>query len=110
MGERFLTADLDLFPDVPVELEVVAVEGAQGADGLVEGAGLELAVILEVDEEVEDLFGRQFREIGPGQMVGELADPAVVGFASALGESFELDEAGVVLIPIKRSEFVAFFS
>ena len=30
---------VDLFPNVPVEAEVVAVEGAQAADGLIEGGG-----------------------------------------------------------------------
>ena len=33
--------------------EIIAVKGAQGAGGLVEGGGGELAVALEVEQEVE---------------------------------------------------------
>ena len=38
---------------------MVAVEGAQGADGLVEGGWRELALVLEVDEEVEHALRRE---------------------------------------------------
>lgn len=67
---------------------MVAVEGAKRADGLVEGARGELAFVLEMDEEVEHAFGRQARKLGLWVVIGELTDPAVVGFASALGETF----------------------
>ena len=53
MGKWLLTLDVDLFPDVPVETEVVAVKGAQAADGLIDGGGRKLAVVLDVNEEVE---------------------------------------------------------
>jgi hypothetical protein len=46
---------LDFGPDLPRFAEVIAVEGAQGANGLVEGGGGEFAFLLKVDEEVEDL-------------------------------------------------------
>lgn len=104
VGQRFVALDVDLFPDVPVEAEVVAVEGAQSADGLVEGAGPELALVLEVDEEVEHAHRGERGEVLTGEVAGELADPAVVSQAAALGEAFELDEAGEVLIPGSRRE------
>ena len=55
VGQRFLAPDPDLAPDLPGFSEVVAVEGAQGADGLVEGGTGELAPGLEVEEEIENL-------------------------------------------------------
>jgi hypothetical protein len=54
VGQGILALDLDLRPDFPGLSEMIAVKGAQGADGLVEGGGGELALGLEVDEEVED--------------------------------------------------------
>ena len=91
---------MDLLPDVPVDGEVIAVKRAQGADGLVEGAGPEFALILKVDEEVQDTLGRQRWQVGLRVVIGELVDPAVVVFTGALGEAFELDIAGEVLIPL----------
>lgn len=55
VGQRLDTLDVDFRPDFPRLAEMVAVKGAQGTDGLVEGGTGELAVGLEVDEEVEDL-------------------------------------------------------
>jgi len=53
--EGFFTFNFDLGPDLPFEAEVVAVEGAQGADGLINSGALEMALALKVKEEVEDL-------------------------------------------------------
>lgn len=98
-GQGLVAFDVDLLPDVPVDRQVVAVKGAQRADRLVDGAGSQIALILEMDEEVEDTLGPQGRQVDARVVVGELVDPAVVGLASALGETFELDKASVVLIP-----------
>ena|GEM_PF-3593333 len=70
VGQWLDALDFDFRPDFPGLAEVVAVEGAQGADGLVEGGAGELAVGLEVDEEVEDLGRFEIRERGAGEMVG----------------------------------------
>jgi hypothetical protein len=78
---------------------MVAVEGAQGADGLVEGGAGELAVVLEVEEEVEDLAAVEIGERRVRVVAGELGGPAEVGFYGAPAEAFEVDEAGVILIP-----------
>jgi hypothetical protein len=43
--QRLVELELDLLPDVPVAAEVVAVEGAQGADGLVETAWLRVLAL-----------------------------------------------------------------
>lgn len=99
MGKWLLTLDVNLFPDIPVETEVVAVKGAQAADGLVDGSGRELAVVLDVDEEVEHASRRNCGEIQFGKVFRELADPAVITVAGFLGDAFELDEAGEVRIP-----------
>lgn len=67
---------------------------------MVKGGAGEFAVGLEVDEEVEDLARIEIRERGIGEVVGELGDPAEVGLDGAPAQSFELDEAEVVLIPL----------
>ena len=72
VGQRLDALDFDLGPDFPTLAEVVAVEGAQGADGLVEGGAGELAVSLEVDEEIENLAGFEIRERSGGKMIGQL--------------------------------------
>jgi hypothetical protein len=110
MGQRLNALDFDFRPDFPRLAEMVAVKGAQGADGLVEGGTGELAVGLEVDEEVKDLGRSEIRERCAGEMIGKLGGPAEVGLDRAAAQSFELDEAEVVLIPRSRRECVIFFS
>ena len=110
VGQRLLAADPDLAPDLPGFSEVVAVEGAQGADGLVEGGTGELALGLEVEEEIENLTRCEGRELLSGEVVGELGDPAEIGFNGASAQPFELDEGAVVFIPSGGCECVVFFS
>lgn len=55
VGEGFLALDFDLGPDLPFEAEVVPVEGAQGADGLVDSASPAVEINLEMKKEVEDM-------------------------------------------------------
>jgi hypothetical protein len=99
VGQRLDALDVDFRPDLPGLAEVVAVEGAQGADGLVEGGAGELAPGLEVDQEVEDLPRFEIRKRSGGVMIGKLGGPAEVGLDGAPAQSFELDETEVVLIP-----------
>ena len=89
---------------------MIAEEGAQGADGLVEGAGPELLDVLQGNQEIQHALGTQGRDVSIREVGGELLDPAVVGTAGPLREAFELDETGVVLIPFGRSGRVVFFS
>lgn len=110
VGKRFLAFDVDLFPNIPVEPEVVAVKGAQSADGLIDGGRRKLAVVLEVDEEIEHAGRWQIGKLVIRVVGVELMDPAVVALPAPLGETFELDEAGEVLIPRSRRECVIFFS
>jgi hypothetical protein len=63
-----------------------------------------------VDEEVEHARRGQRGEFLIREVTAELTDPAVVAQAAPLGEAFELDEAGEVLIPRSRRECVIFFS
>lgn len=110
MGKWLFTFDVDLFPDIPIEPEVVAVKGAQAADSLVDGGGREFAVVLDVDEEVEHASRGGCGEIVLAKEFREMADPAVVTVAGFLGVAFQLDETGEVLIPRGRRECVIFFS
>ena len=55
MRKRFFTADFDLGPDLPAQFEMVAKEGSDGTEGLVDGAASEVALGLEVEQEVESL-------------------------------------------------------
>jgi hypothetical protein len=109
VGQWLDALDFDFRPDFPSLAKVVAVEGAQGADGLVKGGTGELAVGLEVDEEVENLTRFEIRERSVGEMVGELRGPAEVSCNGAAAQSFKLDEAEVVLIPRSRRECVYLF-
>jgi hypothetical protein len=72
VGQWLDALDFDFGPDFPSLGEVVAVKGAKGADGLVEGGAGELAVDLEVNEEVEDLTRFEIRKWSVGEVVGEL--------------------------------------
>ena len=78
MGKRLFPQDFDLLPDLPVPPEVVPVEGAQGTDGLVDGAALEVALRLQMNQEVQDLGLAETWKLGVGIVVGELDDPADV--------------------------------
>lgn len=110
VGKRLFTLDVDLFPDVPIETEMVAVKSAKAADGLIDGGGSELAVVLDVDKEVEHASRGDCGEIVLAKEFREMADPAVITVAGFLGVAFQLDEAGEVLIPRGRRECVIFFS
>jgi hypothetical protein len=89
---------------------MVAVKGAQSADRLVEGGAGELALVLEVEQEIEDLARIEIRERVIRIMIGKLRCPAEVGFYGALAQTFDLDEAAVILIPRGGCECVIFFS
>ena len=104
--ERLFAADFDLGPDLPAVSEMIAEEGAQGADGLIDGGAFEIAPGLKVEEEVEDLRAFEVGQVFFGVMVVELLDPAEVGFGGSFAKTFELDKAGELLIPLPRSEAV----
>ena len=115
VGKRLGALDADLLPDVPVSPEVFAVEGAQGTDGLIEGARSELALLLEVDQEIKnpglaDPVGGDLRVVRI-----ELPDPVQVDLLRPLPQSFKLDEPDIVKVPLFRGEaggggFFFFFS
>jgi hypothetical protein len=74
------------------------------------GGRRELAVVLEVDEEIEHTGRWQIGKLVLRVVAVELMNPAVVTLSVPLGETFELDEAGEVLIPRSRRECVISFS
>lgn len=88
---------------------MVTIKGAQRADGLVEGGAGELSLVLEVEQEIEDLARVEIRERVIGIMIGQLRSPAEVGFYGALAQTFDLDEAAIILIPRGGRECVIFF-
>lgn len=100
MREWCLAADFDLGPDLPFEVEVVTKEGAQGTDRLIDGGPGQFAFVLKMEQEIKDLTALETGQMLPRIVVGELPDPAEVGFDRALAEPFELDKAGVLLIPL----------
>jgi hypothetical protein len=61
-------------------------------------------VVVMVDEEVENLARFEIRERSVGKMIGKLRGPAEVSCNGAAAQSFELDEAEVVLILRSRRE------
>lgn len=107
VGQWLDALDVDFCPDFPGLAEVVAVKGAQGADGLVEGGTGEFALGLEVDEEVEDLARFEIRQRGVRVVIGKLGGPAEVGLDGAPAQSFKMDEAEVVLIPLGGGDVLA---
>jgi len=85
---------------------MVAVEGADGAKGLVDGGACELALSLKMEEEVEDLIAAQSGKVLVWIVLGEPSDPMEVGLGGAFAQSFELDKAGIFLIPLAGSDDV----
>jgi hypothetical protein len=86
---------------------VIAIESAQRTNSLIERAGFEFSIVLEMDQEIEDFPAA---EIGDGRrlwkMSDELANPAEIGYFRSRPKSFEVDKPDIVLIPFSNGEFV----
>ena len=99
MRERFRAVDFDFLPDVPVAIEMIAIEEANGTEGLIDGTALQLALLLQVHEKIEHLL---FTESG-GDRIGivkiELSNPAEVVLFGFVTQLFEVDDTNEVLIP-----------
>jgi hypothetical protein len=104
VGQRLIAADLDLVPALPLTLEMIAVEGAQGAHGLVDGGVLQLAPGAQRDEEIQDLALAEVLRGGRLTVPRELPQPVQVGLAAARLQVFEFDKANEVLIPRLRGD------
>lgn len=78
VGKRFFAPDFDLGPNLPTVSEVVAIEGSQGAEGLVDGRSFEFSLCLEMEEEVEDRAALESGQVLARIMVLELSDPSEV--------------------------------
>ena len=102
--------DFDFAPDLPGFSKVIVVKGAKAADGLVECGAGELAIVLEVGEEGEDLAAVEIRQGGVRIVVGKLGGPAKVGLYGSPAQAFELDEGAVIVKPRCGCECVCFFS
>ena len=50
------------------------------------------------------MTGVEIRKADLGIVIGKLLGPAEVGFYGALAQTFELDEGGVMLIPLGGDE------
>ena len=86
--QRFVAQHLDFAPDLPFFPEVVAVERSQGAEGLIDGCPGQLAVVLEMGEEIKDLSALKCGDVEIRVVVDELVDPPDVGFERACPQSF----------------------
>ena len=73
---------------------------------MIEGGTSELAFILEVKEKLEDFLATQIRNMFIRIMAAELFDPAKIGSARSIPETFEVDKAGEFLIPILAGDYV----
>jgi hypothetical protein len=102
IGQLFDAANLDLAPALPLAAEVVAVEGAQGADGLIDGGVLQLPLLAQGNEEVEDLVLAELRGITLRVGLVELAHPVEVAGAGSWREATEIDTAFEVAPPLLR--------
>lgn len=78
---------------------MVAVEGAQGTNGLIDGGAGKLLFGLEVEKKVEDLTTGEVGHVGLGIKLGEADDPLEVVFYGAVAQAFKLYESGEILIP-----------
>ena len=110
VGELLVAPYLDPAPALPLPAEVVAVEGAQGADGLVDGGVLELALLAQGNEEVEDLVLAELRGIAVREGLVELSHPAEVGSPGSWREATEIDtafEVAPLLLRLKPARLAA---
>jgi hypothetical protein len=103
MRKGLAAVNFDLLPNVPIPAEMVAVEEADGTQCLIDSAAIELALLLEVNEKVENL-GRS----DPGRGLVrveeiELSNPSEVILFRLLAEVFEMDSANEILVPLLRS-------
>ena len=104
VGELLVASYLDPAPAPPLPAEVVAVEGAQGADGLVDGGVLESALLAQGDEEIEDLVLAECGGIAVREGLVELAHPAEVGGPGSWREATEIEVALKVAPPLGRGK------
>lgn len=100
MGKRLGSMDLDLFPDIPIAVEVIAIEETDRAKRLINGRSAELPFLLEMDEEVENLCRTDPRR-GDVRVMGiELPYPPEVDLLRLLTEIFEMDSPDEILVPL----------
>lgn len=104
VGELLVASDFDLAPALPLSAEVVAVEGAQGADGLVDGGVLQPPLLAQGDEEVENLVLAELGGIAIREGLVELAHPVEVAGLGSRRETTEIDTAFEVAPPLLRLE------
>lgn len=100
MGKRLGAMDLDLFPDVPIAVEVVPIKETDRTQRLIDGRSAETPFLLEMDEEVENL-GRPDPRRGDVRVMGiELPDPPEVVQLRLVAEIFEMDSPDEILVPL----------
>lgn len=98
--------NLDLLPDPPLVPQMIAIEITQGINGLIDGRTLEVSLGFEVKEKLEDFLATQIRNMFIWIMTSELFDPAQVGTTGRVPETFKVDKAGELLIPILAGDYV----
>jgi hypothetical protein len=96
--QRLIAPDLELFPQLPVPLEIVAVEHPQGHHRLVQRRRTQPLLVAQIDQVIEqhpfaDLLERSLWMTGI-----ELAHLAEILRLAAPSQRFGIDEDYVVLI------------
>lgn len=81
---------------------MVAIEGAQGADGLVDGGVLQLPLLAQGDEEVEDFVFAELGGITVRESLVVLTYPVEIGGPGAGRTPTEINVAFEVAPPLLR--------
>jgi hypothetical protein len=104
VGQLFLAVELDVLPALPLAAEVVAVEGAQRAQRLVDGRIFQFKVRLQIDQELEDLPLAEAPDRLAAAVLRQTPHPREVGLARARLEVSKLDKGGELLVPRLRGD------
>ena len=106
MGKGFRAMDFDLLPDIPIAIEMVAVEEADRTEPLVDRAAAKFFDLLKMNEVIENL--RFTNPGGAGVRVEsvELSNRKSVILFCLLTEVFEMDKTDEILVPLLRSDCV----
>ena len=91
--------DFDLLPDIPIAIEVIAIEESNRTEGLIAGTAFQFAFLLQVHEKAEHLSFAESCCVGIRVVEIELSNPPEVVLFGFVAQLFEVDDTNEVLIP-----------
>ena len=106
VGKQFLAMELDGLPALPLAAQVVAVEGPQRAQGLVDGGVLQLLLHLQVQQEVPHLGLAEAPDRLALVVLRQAPHPRQVSLAGARLQISKLDKGTEFLVPRLRGDAV----